>query len=117
MNARKPGNESKIVYSTGVDEEMTSRWVLISLFNRLKSTGFRDIIITNICTGRLSDARVVEWQTRKHEGLMPKGVGVQLPPRAPKINPASHTLAFLKPMLASGIFIGKLSIYLRLSFT
>jgi len=24
----------------------------------------------------------VEWQTRKHEGLVPKGVGVQLPPRA-----------------------------------
>ena len=29
-------------------------------------------------------ARVVEWQTRKHEGLVPKGLGVQLPPRAPK---------------------------------
>lgn len=32
--------------------------------------------------GRGFIARVVEWQTRKHEGLMPKGVGVQLPPRA-----------------------------------
>ncbi len=30
---------------------------------------------------------MVEWQTRKHEGLVPKGLGVQLPPRAPKNNP------------------------------
>ncbi len=28
-------------------------------------------------------ARVVEWQTRTFEGRMPKGVGVQVPPRAP----------------------------------
>ena len=28
------------------------------------------------------DARVVEWQTRTFEGRMPKGVGVQVPPRA-----------------------------------
>ena len=27
-------------------------------------------------------ARVVKWQTRKHEGLVPQGLGVQLPPRA-----------------------------------
>ena len=28
------------------------------------------------------DARVVEWQTRTFEGRMPKGMGVQVPPRA-----------------------------------
>jgi hypothetical protein len=27
-------------------------------------------------------ARVVKWQTRTFEGRMPKGVGVQVPPRA-----------------------------------
>jgi hypothetical protein len=32
------------------------------------------------------DARVAEWQTRKHEGLVPKGLGVQLPPRAFNLN-------------------------------
>jgi hypothetical protein len=29
------------------------------------------------------DARVVEWQTRTFEGRMPKGMRVQVPPRAP----------------------------------
>ena len=29
-----------------------------------------------------SDARVVEWQTRTFEGRMPKGMRVQVPPRA-----------------------------------
>lgn len=33
------------------------------------------------------DARVVEWQTRTFEGRMPKGMRVQVPPRAP--NPGS----------------------------
>ena len=28
-------------------------------------------------------ARVVKWQTRTFEGRMPKGMGVQVPPRAP----------------------------------
>jgi hypothetical protein len=28
-------------------------------------------------------ARVVEWQTRTFEGRMPKGMRVQVPPRAP----------------------------------
>ena len=28
-------------------------------------------------------ARVVKWQTRMFEGHVPKGVGVQVPPRAP----------------------------------
>jgi hypothetical protein len=28
------------------------------------------------------DARVVEWQTRTFEGRMPKGLRVQVPPRA-----------------------------------
>ena len=30
----------------------------------------------------LLSARVVEWQTRTFEGRMPKGMGVQVPPRA-----------------------------------
>ena len=29
------------------------------------------------------EARVVKWQTRTFEGRMPKGMGVQVPPRAP----------------------------------
>jgi hypothetical protein len=36
---------------------------------------------------RESKARVVEWQTRTFEGRMPKGMRVQVPPRAP--NPGS----------------------------
>lgn len=32
---------------------------------------------------RTSRARVVEWQTRTFEGRMPKGMRVQVPPRAP----------------------------------
>src|SRR5438270_1254670 len=32
---------------------------------------------------RTSEARVVEWQTRTFEGRMPKGMRVQVPPRAP----------------------------------
>ena len=31
------------------------------------------------------NARVVEWQTRTFEGRMPKGMRVQVPPRAPLI--------------------------------
>jgi hypothetical protein len=31
-------------------------------------------------------ARVVEWQTRTFEGRMPKGMRVQVPPRAPKVS-------------------------------
>src|SRR5437868_4225967 len=30
------------------------------------------------------NARVVEWQTRTFEGRMPKGMRVQVPPRAPR---------------------------------
>ena len=30
-------------------------------------------------------ARVVKWQTRTFEGRMPKGMGVQVPPRAFKL--------------------------------
>ena len=43
-------------------------------------------VVVRVHTGQpvCFNARVVEWQTRKHEGLMPKGVGVQLPPRGPK---------------------------------
>jgi hypothetical protein len=32
-------------------------------------------------------ARVVKWQTRTFEGRMPKGMGVQVPPRARSLNP------------------------------
>src|SRR5437660_12523385 len=32
-------------------------------------------------------ARVVEWQTRTFEGRMPKGMRVQVPPRAPRAAP------------------------------
>lgn len=32
-----------------------------------------------------SPARVVEWQTRTFEGRMPKGMRVQVPPRAPNL--------------------------------
>src|ERR1041384_5796851 len=34
----------------------------------------------------LFNARVVEWQTRTFEGRMPKGMRVQVPPRAPTQN-------------------------------
>jgi hypothetical protein len=37
------------------------------------------------------DARVVEWQTRTFEGRMPKGLRVQVPPRAQ--SPATHGIA------------------------
>src|SRR6478752_9925277 len=42
-------------------------------------------------------ARVVEWQTRTFEGRMPKGMRVQVPPRAPsrclRGNPNSRILS------------------------
>jgi hypothetical protein len=31
-------------------------------------------------------ARLVKWQTRTFEGRMPKGMGVQVPPRALQID-------------------------------
>src|SRR6266702_940815 len=34
-----------------------------------------------------ANARVVEWQTRTFEGRMPKGMRVQVPPRAPRAAP------------------------------
>ena len=34
-----------------------------------------------------SEARVVEWQTRTFEGRMPKGMRVQVPPRAILLSP------------------------------
>ena len=37
-------------------------------------------------------ARVVKWQTRTFEGRMPKGMRVQVPPRAP-----SNTLGLSSP--------------------
>jgi hypothetical protein len=33
-------------------------------------------------TASPTEARVVEWQTRTFEGRMPKGMRVQVPPRA-----------------------------------
>src|SRR6266511_2997957 len=40
-------------------------------------------------------ARVVEWQTRTFEGRMPKGMRVQVPPRAPirTLRPVSLPIA------------------------
>ena len=38
---------------------------------------------TETFDARTSKARVVEWQTRTFEGRMPKGMRVQVPPRAP----------------------------------
>jgi hypothetical protein len=40
-------------------------------------------------------ARVVKWQTRTFEGRMPKGVGVQVPPRAGVIPLKVHALRYL----------------------
>jgi hypothetical protein len=40
---------------------------------------------------RHRNARVVEWQTRTFEGRMPKGMRVQVPPRALKIFPLAQT--------------------------
>jgi hypothetical protein len=37
-------------------------------------------------------ARVVKWQTRTFEGRMPKGMGVQVPPRA--FLPPAHNESF-----------------------
>jgi hypothetical protein len=36
-----------------------------------------------VCPRHKLNARVVKWQTRTFEGRMPKGMGVQVPPRAP----------------------------------
>ena len=36
-----------------------------------------------VCARHTLNARVVKWQTRTFEGRMPKGMGVQVPPRAP----------------------------------
>src|SRR5436853_2661040 len=50
----------------------------------------------------LSQARVVEWQTRTFEGRMPKGMRVQVPPRAP-------------PRLRRGIAESRISYLQRIS--
>jgi hypothetical protein len=41
-------------------------------------------------------ARVVKWQTRTFEGRMPKGVGVQVPPRAE--HETCHIFIFLSQL-------------------
>lgn len=66
-----------------------------------------------------SRARVVEWQTRRSQKPMPKGVWVQIPPRAPsfserggRFSPVSPTCSDLPPrplrdafaVAASGFF-------------
>src|SRR5207237_8993423 len=46
---------------------------------------------------RTSEARVVEWQTRTFEGRMPKGMRVQVPPRARipiRIAPGANATTF-----------------------
>src|SRR5215216_6130417 len=43
----------------------------------------RHLPVVAVCGKLLPlDARVVEWQTRTFEGRMPKGLRVQVPPRA-----------------------------------
>ena len=54
------------------------------------------------------DARVVKWQTRTFEGRMPKGMGVQVPPRAPISSKLDRLV--LKPM---GVRSPKARIFLR----
>jgi hypothetical protein len=39
--------------------------------------------ISHLPSSSFQTARVVEWQTRTFEGRMPKGMRVQVPPRAP----------------------------------
>src|SRR6266404_112955 len=51
-------------------------------------------------------ARVVEWQTRTFEGRMPKGMRVQVPPRAPiqfkvdRLLPKTMTDSSAKPRIS-----------------
>ena len=55
----------------------------------------------NFARFRHSAARVVEWQTRTFEGRMPKGMRVQVPPRAPNPQCAKKFLSNrlgLKPL-------------------
>jgi hypothetical protein len=40
-------------------------------------------VYRSLITDHFPNARVVEWQTRTFEGRMPKGMRVQVPPRAP----------------------------------
>ena len=57
--------------------------ISISITSTSKSKG--DLRQRTVC-GRVcprANARVVEWQTRTFEGRMPKGMRVQVPPRAP----------------------------------
>jgi hypothetical protein len=44
--------------------------------------GIRRHLLFPIHYSPLQKARVVEWQTRTFEGRMPKGMRVQVPPRA-----------------------------------
>src|SRR5580658_9570391 len=41
---------------------------------------------------KIESARVVKWQTRTFEGRMPKGMRVQVPPRAPSSRNRGTTL-------------------------
>src|SRR2546423_13314784 len=47
----------------------------------------------NFARIRHSPARVVEWQTRTFEGRMPKGMRVQVPPRAPNLQRVNNVFA------------------------
>jgi hypothetical protein len=44
-------------------------------------------------------ARVVEWQTRTFEGRMPKGMRVQVPPRAPQFYALTREI---RPLIHEG---------------
>ena len=61
-------------------------------------------------------ARVVKWQTRTFEGRMPKGVGVQVPPRALKLlylrNLRFRTAMPFPPLFRAGLHMRCYSIVL-----
>src|SRR5438477_7095798 len=50
-------------------------------------------------------ARVVEWQTRTFEGRMPKGMRVQVPPRAPRAAPLFASSRFPSRELGQDRFL------------
>src|SRR5438309_8434786 len=52
-----------------------------------------------------ANARVVEWQTRTFEGRMPKGMRVQVPPRAPRAAPLFASSRFPSRELGQDRFL------------
>jgi hypothetical protein len=52
---------------------------------------------------KIESARVVKWQTRTFEGRMPKGMRVQVPPRAPSIRFCVHLVEYLSTFGMSNV--------------